>query len=84
MLTEYIDAAMRHAKYEIFSEDNSYYGEIEECNGVWANEATLEECRDDLRSALEDWLLFSISKQLPIPIIDGIELAIHEVEEELV
>jgi predicted RNase H-like HicB family nuclease len=79
MLTEYIDAAMRHARYEMF-EDKTYYGEIPECNGVWANEATLEACRNDLRSALEDWLIFSLSKQLPIPVIDGIELAIHEEE----
>src|ERR1039458_4738859 len=68
MLTEYIEAAMRHAKYEIFPGDNTFYGEIGECKGVWANEATLEECREDLRSALEDWLLFSLTKQLRNPV----------------
>lgn len=78
MLTEYIEAAMRHAKYEILPDDNSYYGEIAECNGVWTNESTLEACREDLRSALEDWLTFSLAKQLPIPSIDGIEIAVHE------
>ncbi len=81
MLTEYIQAAMRHAKYEIFPSDNSYYGEIPECNGVWANEDTIEECRDDLRSALEDWITFSLAKQLPIPEIDGIALTIPIREE---
>jgi len=79
MLTEYIEAAMRHAKYEIF-EDKSFYGEIPDCNGVWSNEVTLEECREDLRSALEDWIMFSLAKNLPIPVIDGIELAVHQEE----
>jgi hypothetical protein len=28
MLTEYIEAAMRKAKYEILSDDNTFYGHI--------------------------------------------------------
>jgi hypothetical protein len=28
MLTEYIEAAMRKAKYEILSDDNTLYGDI--------------------------------------------------------
>jgi predicted RNase H-like HicB family nuclease len=76
MLTDYIEAAMRHAKYEIIADDNSYYGEIPECRGVWANELTLEETRNDLKSTLESWLLFSISKHLPIPSIDGIKMGV--------
>ena len=47
---------MRHANYEILPDDNSYYGEIPEC-GVWSNEATNEECRAELRSIIEDWIL---------------------------
>ena len=34
MLLEYIQAALRHAKFEILPDDGSYYGEITECNGV--------------------------------------------------
>jgi hypothetical protein len=45
MLLEYIQAALRHAKYEILPDDGSYYGEILECNGVYANASTLEACR---------------------------------------
>ena len=41
MLLEYIQAALRHAKYEILPDDGSYYGEIRECNGVYANAETL-------------------------------------------
>jgi hypothetical protein len=32
-----------------------------------------------LKSALEDWLLFSLSRQNAIPVLDGIDLAIREV-----
>ncbi len=46
MLTEYIRAAMRQAKYEILPDDNTFYGEIPGFQGMWANEPSLEECRE--------------------------------------
>jgi predicted RNase H-like HicB family nuclease len=78
MLTEYIEAAMRHANYEILPDDNSYYGEIPECNGVWANELTLKECERDLRGALEGWILLHIRRGAELPVIDGIDINLHE------
>ena len=48
MLSEYLRAAMRHAKYELLSEDGSFYGEIPDFQGVYANQATLESCREQL------------------------------------
>jgi predicted RNase H-like HicB family nuclease len=79
MLLEYIQAALRHARYEILADDGSYYGEIRECNGVYANAKTLEGCREELREVMEEWVLFRIHKNLPLPVIDGIELLIKEV-----
>ena len=79
MLLEYIEAALRHAKYEILSDDGSYYGEIPECNGVYANADILEDCRDELREVLEEWVLFRVYRNLSLPVIDGIELTIREV-----
>jgi predicted RNase H-like HicB family nuclease len=70
MLTEYIDAAMRHAKYEIF-EDKTYYGEIPECPGVYANETTLESCRNVLREVLEGWILIRTHENMDLPVIEG-------------
>lgn len=78
MLTEYINAAMRKAKYEILEEDKTYYGEIPGFEGLYANESTLEECRNELEDTLEDWILVSVSKNLPLPVVDGIELKIPE------
>jgi predicted RNase H-like HicB family nuclease len=77
MLTEYIDAAMRQARYEILPDDNSYYGEIPKCRGVWANELTLEETRRDLRSTLEGWILLGIRDGAEIPVIDGIDINVQ-------
>jgi predicted RNase H-like HicB family nuclease len=79
MLTKYIQAALHHAKYEILDDDGSYYGEIPVCNGVNANTSNLEECREQLEEVLEEWILLSIYKHLPLPVFDGIELTINEV-----
>jgi len=79
MLLEYVQAALRHAKYEILPDDGSYYGEIPECTGVYANASTLEDCREMLREVLEEWLLFRVYRNLVLPVIDGIELTIKEV-----
>ncbi|MBI5183972.1 MAG: type II toxin-antitoxin system HicB family antitoxin [Nitrospinae bacterium] len=78
MLTKYIQKAMEHACYEILSDDGSFYGEIPECQGVYANTRTLEECRNELEEILEEWILFRIYKNLPIRKIDGLEIKIRE------
>ena len=79
MLLDYIQSALHHAKYEILQEDGSYYGEIPQCNGVYANATTLEDCREELSAVLEEWILFRVSRKLSLPIIDGLELSIREV-----
>ncbi len=79
MLTGYIRATMRRARYEILAEDGSYYGEIEGFAGVYADAATLEECRDELEEVLEEWILFRVSRNLDLPVVDGIELKFREV-----
>jgi predicted RNase H-like HicB family nuclease len=79
MLTAYIRAAMRKAKYEILPDDNTFYGEIPGFDGVYANADTLEACRDELEEVLEEWLFFRISRNLFLPVIDGLELTIKEV-----
>ncbi|MEH2066563.1 MAG: type II toxin-antitoxin system HicB family antitoxin [Nostoc sp.] len=79
MLTKYIQAAMHQAKYKILSDDDSFYGEIAGFQGVWANRDTLETCREELAEVLEEWILLRVSRNLPLPIVDGIELSIKEV-----
>ncbi len=78
MLTRYLAAAMRRARYEILKDDGSFYGEIPGCRGVYANASSLEQCRTALMEALEDWILFRIHKHLAIPKIDGVELKVKK------
>ena len=78
MLTGYIRAVMRRARYEILPDDGTFYGEIPGFDGVYANTATLEACREELEEVLEEWILFRVSRNLPLPTVDGIELAIKE------
>lgn len=78
MLTQYLAAAMRHAHYEVLSDDDSFYGEIPDCPGVYAQAPTLEQCRDELASTLEDWLLFRLHQHQAIPSIEGLVLTVKK------
>ena len=78
MLTGYLRAALLRATYKVL-EDGSFFGEIPGFDGVWANAATLETCREELEEALEEWLLLRVSRQLLLPAVDNLELRIREV-----
>lgn len=78
MMTDYIRAAMQQAEYDKL-ENGTYYGEIPALEGVWANAKSLESCREELQSGLEDWLMFSLVNGFPIPPLEGITLMITKV-----
>lgn len=71
MFCEYIQAAISKAVYEIIEDEEPYYGEVPELKGVWATGKSHEECRENLRMALEDWIAISLRFNLPIPAIEG-------------
>ncbi len=73
MLTSYIHEAMRLAKYEIL-EDRTYYGEIPGFQGIWANAESLDACREELQSVLEDWLVVGLRMGHELPVVAGINL----------
>lgn len=79
MLREYMRGAMGRARYEILEEDGSYYGEVPGFEGVYANADALEDCREELEEVLEEWVLFRISRNLPVPTVDGIDLQVRKV-----
>ncbi len=79
MLTNYVKAAMAKARYEILPDDKSFYGEIPGFEGVYANADTLEACREELADVLEEWILFRVSRNLSLPVVDGIELKIKQI-----
>jgi len=71
MIGKYIETALSMAHYEIIEDDDPYYGEVSDLKGVWANGKTLEECRNNLASTIEGWVLVRIAKGLPIPPLGG-------------
>lgn len=75
MITRYLHEAMRRARYKIL-EDGTYYGWVEELPGVWANADSLENCREELESVIEDWLLLGLrlGHDIPIPSLGDIDL----------
>lgn len=77
MLTKYIIAAMHKATYEILT-DGTFYGEIPGFQGVYANAATLEACREQLQEVLEGWIILGLRLRHPMPVVEGIELAVKE------
>jgi predicted RNase H-like HicB family nuclease len=76
MISEYLAAAMRHARYEIIEDEEPFYGEIPETRGVWATGTTLEACREELLSVLESWILIRIAKGMEIPMVDGLGITV--------
>jgi predicted RNase H-like HicB family nuclease len=69
---------MARAHYELLEGQEGFYGEIPGFQGVLAQANTLEACREELASTLEDWLLFRLSRQLPVPVLDGLDLSVKE------
>jgi predicted RNase H-like HicB family nuclease len=73
MLMRYIQAAMQHAEFELM-ENGRYFGTIGPCRGLWAEGATLEACRDELQSTLEDWILIKVRHGDTLPVLDGVDI----------
>jgi predicted RNase H-like HicB family nuclease len=74
MLTEYVEEALRRARYELIDDEEPYYGEVPELKGVWANGKTLEGCRENLKDVIEGWILVSLRKDLPVPSLGALEI----------
>lgn len=79
MLTDYICIAMRRARYETLPDHGTFYGEIPGFDGVYANAKTRKACREELQEVLEEWILLRVSKNLILPVVDGINLTIEKV-----
>ena len=79
MIVEYCQKALRRAKYKILA-DGTWFAEIPGFQGIWANEQTVEECRENLISVLEEWLILKLRDGDPVPVVDGLRLEIKELK----
>jgi predicted RNase H-like HicB family nuclease len=73
ILSEYVEKAIAQAVYDRL-EDGTFAGRIPSCKGVVAFGTTLHECKDELHSTLEDWILVGLKLGHLLPIIEGIDL----------
>jgi predicted RNase H-like HicB family nuclease len=73
MLIEYINKAMSKAVYDKL-EDGSFSGKIPQCPGVVAFGETLYQCRKELISSLEGWLIVKIRHGDRLPVVGRINL----------
>ena len=58
---------MECARYEILPNNGGFYGEIPECIGVYSHAETLKLRRREMDEILEEWTVFQINKNLPLP-----------------
>jgi hypothetical protein len=75
MLSRYIREAMMRARYKVLP-DNTCFGQIPGLAGVWANERSLDNCREVLQEVLEEWLILKIRDRDTIPRMGRVSLPV--------
>jgi len=73
VLNSYIEQAMSQCVIKPL-EDGSFAGRIPACVGVIAFGDTAGDCRQELRSTLEGWILLGLKLKHPLPVIGNIDL----------
>ena len=69
---------MRSTRHEILSGIRSHYGKLPGVE-VYAESDTLEGCREKLGLVLEEWVRLRLSRHLPLPTVDGVDLRVRAV-----
>lgn len=78
MILDYLSAALESAHYELIEDEEPFYASVPGLEGVWATGKSLEECRRNLSSAIEDWILFSVRMGAPLPPVAGVSLIVPD------
>lgn len=77
MFSEYIEAALRRAKYETL-ENGTYMATVDSLRGVIATGETIEACREDLIEVIEEWITIRLQRGLDIPTVDGHGISVSQ------
>jgi len=77
MFSEYIEAALRRAKYETL-ENGTYMATVDGLQGVIATGETIEACRVDLIEVIEEWITIRLQRGLGIPALDGFMISVSQ------
>lgn len=73
ILSDYLAEALRHATFKKL-DDGAHCARIPGCEGLVVFGDTLEQSREELRSALEEWVLLGLKLGHALPVIAGIDL----------
>jgi predicted RNase H-like HicB family nuclease len=73
LLVDYIDAALRTAKYEKIDRGTRVYAEVRDFPGAWAEGKTREEAAKTLRQVLKGWIEFQLERRQPLPRLKGVQ-----------
>jgi hypothetical protein len=86
MITEYIEAAMRKARYEFITGERVHFGKIPGFKGLWASGLTKSACKSELRERLDEWIVLSLRMNMSLPVLRGLTLnkTLSPVKAELV
>ena len=78
MIFEYCQKAIKKAEYKKL-DDGTWYAEVPGFRGVWANAETVEDCRKELISVLEEWIVLKLRDGDVVPEVDGLSVQITRV-----
>lgn len=79
MIRDYLEAALGRARYSQL-DDGSYAAEVRGLRGIIATGSTLEACRKDLESVVEEWILVRVARGLKIPALGGVKIRIRKAD----
>ncbi len=66
MITQYVAKALERAHYRLV-DDGTFAATVKGLRGVIATGPSLEACRRDLASVIEEWVLVRVARGLPVP-----------------
>jgi len=77
MIFEYCQKAIEKAEYKKL-EDGTWFAELSGFKGVWGNGESVEACRKELITVLEEWIILKLRDKDPLPEVDGLKIEIKE------
>jgi len=73
MISQYCQIALDRVEYRKLVGGTSY-AEVPGFKGLWANYGTVEDCRKELVSVLEEWIVLKLRDGDVIPEVDGLSI----------
>jgi len=73
LLDDYVDAALKAARYQKIDHGARVYAELRDFPGAWADGKTREEATKTLRQVLKGWIELQLERGQPLPRLKGVQ-----------